>query len=130
MRCIASPRLLVASLALALGLAGCASAGGGGAEDGAPRGSANRIIFEELQPLQQLDGYQAVQRLRPIWLRARGGTMPQVLVDGNRQAGSLDALRSIRAADIQEMTYMSARDATTRFGTGFDGGAILITTRR
>jgi hypothetical protein len=130
MRSIASPRLLVTSLALAFGLAGCASSGGGGGGDGAPRGSANRIIFEELQPLQQLDGYQAVQRLRPIWLRPRGGSSPQVLVDGNRQAGSLDALRSIRTADIQEMSYMSARDATTRFGTGFDGGAIMVTTRR
>ena len=130
MRSIASPRLLVASLALALGLAGCASSGGGGGGDDAPRGSSNRIIFEELQPLQQLDAYMAVQRLRPLWLRPRGGNTAQVLVDGNRQAGGLEALRRLRTSDIQEMRYMSSGDATTRFGTGFDGGAILITTRR
>lgn len=129
MRCFASTRLLVASLALALGLTGCASSGGGGGT-GAPRGSANRIILEELEPVQQLDAYDAVRRLRPMWLRARGGAAPQVLVDGNRQPGGLDALRSIRSSEIQEMRYLSASDATTRFGTGFDGGAILVTTRR
>ncbi|MEJ2206655.1 MAG: hypothetical protein P8170_21400 [Gemmatimonadota bacterium] len=130
MRCFASPRLLIAFLALALGLTGCASSGGGGGGDSAPRGSANRIIFEELEPVQQLDGYDAVRRLRPMWLRARGGASPQVLVDGNRQPGGLDALRSLRVSEIQEMRFLSSSDATTRYGTGFDGGAILVTTRR
>ena len=130
MRRSAIPRLLVPSLALALGLTGCASAGGGGGEEGAPRGTANRIIFEELEPIQQLDAYDAVRRLRPMWLRSRGGSSPQVLIDGNRQPGGMEALRSIRSSEIQEMRFMSASDATTRFGTGFDGGAILVTTRR
>lgn len=129
MRSFAIARLLVPSLALALGLTGCASAGAGGG-DAAPRGSANRIILEELEPVQQLDAFDAVRRLRPMWLRSRGGSSPQVLVDGNRQPGGLEALRSIRSSEIQEMQFMSASDATTRFGTGFDGGAILVTTRR
>jgi hypothetical protein len=129
MRCFAIPRLLVPSLALALGITGCASAGAGGG-DSAPRGTANRIIFEELEPVQQLDAFDAVRRLRPMWLRSRGGASPQVLIDGNRQPGGFDALRSIRSSEIQEMRFMSASDATTRFGTGFDGGAILVTTRR
>lgn len=130
MRSLASPRLLVMSLALALGLTGCASSGGGSEGDSGPRGTSTRIIFEELEPLQQLDGYDAVRRLRPMWLRARGGAAPQVIVDGNRAAGGLEALRSMRASEIQEMRYLSSSDATTRFGTGFDGGAILVTTRR
>jgi len=118
------------SLALALGITGCASSGGGSEGDSGPRGTSTRIIFEELEPLQQLDGYDAVRRLRPMWLRARGGASPQVIIDGNRAAGGLDALRSMRASEIQEMRYLSSSDATTRFGTGFDGGAILVTTRR
>jgi hypothetical protein len=129
MRCFAVPRLLVPFLALALGLTGCASAGAGGGDSG-PRRTANRIILEELEPVQQLDAYDAIRRLRPQWLNSRGGSSPQVLVDGTRQPGGLESLRSIRSSEIQEMRYMSSSDATTRFGTGFDGGAILVTTRR
>ena len=129
MRSLKAKSMFVATLALTFGLAGCASGGGGGG-DGAPRGGANRIIMEELAPLQQLDCYQAIQRLRPNWLRQRGSSAPQVMVDGSRQSGGLDVLRSYRAADVQEMRYISGTDATTRFGTGYDGGAIMITTRR
>jgi len=86
--------------------------------------------MEELAPLQQLDVYQAVQRLRPNWLRTRGNTPPQVMVDGARQAGGLEVLRSYRAQDVSELRFISGTDATTRFGTGYDGGAIMITSRR
>ena len=129
MRSLHAKSLFVATFALTIGLAGCASGGGGGA-DGAPRGSTNRIIESELAPLQQLDCYQAIQRLRPNWLRQRGSQPPQIMVDGSRQSGGLDVLRAYRAADVQEMRYVSGTDATTRYGTGFDGGAILITTNR
>lgn len=129
MRPHAARYALSLAIALTLGLAGCASGGGSGG-DGAPRGTANRIIRAELEPLQQLDAYQAIQRLRPNWLRTRGSQAPQVMVDGSRQAGGLDVLRSYRAADIEEIRFMSGTDATTRFGTGYDGGAILISTRR
>ena len=120
--------LLLATFALTVGLAGCAS--GGGDTDGTPRRSTNRIVREELVPLQQLDCYQAIQRLRANWLRTRGGSQPQIMVDGSRQAGGLDVLRSYRAADIDEMQFVSGTDATTRYGTGYDGGVILLTTRR
>lgn len=129
MRVIHSRRLCVAALALALGLTGCASGGGGGS-DGPRRGGANRIIADELVDIQQLDALQAIQRLRGQWLRTRGGNPPQVLLDGIRQPGGIDSLSSFRIADIQEMRFLNSTDATNRFGTGFDGGAILITTKR
>jgi len=129
MRPLPAKSLLLAFFALTIGLAGCASGGGGGSEGG-PRRSTNRIVLDELATLQQLDCYQAIQRLRPNWLRSRGSSPPQILVDGSRQAGGLDLLRSYRAADIEEMRFISGTDATTRFGTGFDGGAIMLTTRR
>jgi len=128
MRTLPAKTFLLALSALTLGLAGCASGGGGA--DGGPRRSTNRIVMDELAPLQQLDCYQAIQRLRPNWLRTRGSTPPQVMVDGSRQAGGMDVLRGYRAADIQEMRFISGTDATTRFGTGYDGGAIMLTTRR
>ena len=31
--------------------------------------------------------------------------------------------------NVQELRYLNPRDATTRYGTGFMGGAIVITTR-
>ncbi len=126
MRSHLSKKLLVTTFALALGLQGCASGGSGGSSPG----SRNHIVQEELDNLQQLDAYQAIQRLRAHWLRTRGGNPPVVMLDGNRQAGGLEVLRSIRVADVQEMEYMTARDATTRYGTNMDGGAILVTTKR
>lgn len=119
-------RTFIATFALTLGLAGCASGGGGGGGGG----SSNRITAEQLTDMAQLDAYQAIQRLRPQWLRSRGSSDPQVMSDGMRQPGGLESLRQFRVADIQELRYMSSSDATNRFGTGFDGGAILITTKR
>jgi hypothetical protein len=55
--------------------------------------------------------------------------MPVLYVDGGRRGGVTD-LRSLRPAEIAQMDYMSASDATTRFGTGHSGGAVLVTTRR
>ncbi len=128
MRSFPAKSLLLATFALTFGLAGCAASGG--SSDGTPRRSTNRIVREELVSLQQLDCYQAIQRLRANWLRARGSTQPQIMVDGARQAGGLDVLRSYRAADIEEMRFISGTDATTRYGTGYDGGVIMLTTRR
>ncbi|MDH5588542.1 MAG: hypothetical protein OEZ65_12405 [Gemmatimonadota bacterium] len=112
--------------ALAAGLSACASGGGGG---GAPRGSTNRIIESELEALVSLDAFEAVQRLRPRWLTPRAGSVPQVVVDGTQQGGP-EALRRFRVSDVQELRYLSAGDATMRYGTGFPGGAIEVVTRR
>lgn len=122
-----SKALLVTAFALAMGVTGCASAGGGGGSGG---GGPNRITLAELEGLEQFDAYATIQRLRPRWLQSRGGGDPVVHVDGARRMGGLGELRGIRAADIQQMEYLSANDASTRFGTGYQGGAILVTTKR
>lgn len=129
MRLSSAPRLLVALLALSFGLSGCASGGGGGGGDSTPRGSATRIVETELATVTQLDVYAAIQRLRPAWLRTRTGTPPMAHVDGNI-LGTADMLQSVRASDVQEVRFMSASDATTRFGTNYANGVILVTTRR
>ncbi len=130
MRANPSRPVLVLTLALALGLAGCASSGGGGSSR-VPGARPDRIVRAELAALEgSLDAYQAVSRLRPGWLRARGATAGPVLyIDGARQPG-LEDLRNLRVADLEQLDYMSASDATTRFGTGHVGGAILTTSRR
>ena len=129
MRSLSSRSFFVATFALTVGLAGCASSGGGGG-DGATRGSSTRITRAQLEPVAELDAFEVIRRLRPAWLRSRAGQAPTVIIDGSPQMGGLDVLRSYRARDIELLEYMNASDATNRFGTGYQGGAIQMTTRR
>ena len=129
MRATSSRNAVLLAFALAVGLAGCASGGGGSSR---PAGAtSNRIVRAELEPLGQVDALQAVQRLRSRWVQARGAASdtPILYVDGTRR-GSADELRFIRTADIEMMEYLNAGDATTRYGTGHMGGAILVTSVR
>jgi hypothetical protein len=129
MRATSSRNAVLLVFALAVSLAGCASSGGGTAR---PEGAtSNRIVRAELEPLGQVDALQAVQRLRSRWVQTRGagGDAAVLYVDGTRR-GSADELRFIRVADIQMMEFLSAGDATTRYGTGHMGGAILVTSVR
>ena len=124
--------LIIGAFALVTGLAGCASSGGGGG--GGPRRDPNRITAEELAEYTTLTAVDVVRRLRPRWLQGRGaGTTgqntPVLILDGARMGDAQSALRSISVSDIQEMQYLSASDATMRFGTNFTGGAIVVTSR-
>lgn len=126
MRAQHSSRMTLAfAMALALGLAGCASSGTSTRPEGA---TSNRIVEAELEPLGQISPLRAIERLRPRWLRSRSGSNPVLHVDGARRS-SLRDLESYQLSEIRQMEFMSASDATTRFGTGYDGGAILVTTR-
>lgn len=127
MRASTSSNTVVLAMALALGLAGCASAGGSaGRVEGA---TANRIVRAELEPLGQITPLQAIDRLRPRWLQGRGGDTPNLHINGSRMNNVQD-LNSYQLSDIEQMEFMSANDATTRFGTGYTGGVILVTTIR
>jgi hypothetical protein len=84
-----------------------------------------------------VSAYEAIERLRPVWLRDRGvsspsaayadDTLPKVHIDTTPY--DVGVLRSFRTSDIQTISFMNGRDATTRYGTGFPGGIIEITTR-
>jgi hypothetical protein len=132
MRPRVSPRRLFAFAALTLTLAGCAGTGAGGAASGPRRGTTTRIVADELAGVAEMDLFGAISRLRPNWLRAQSrGTMPRLIIDGTPQPeGSIEMLRSMRVSDAGELQYMSASDATTRYGTGYPAGAILVTTKR
>ena len=70
------------------------------------------------------------------FLRTRGATSLQdltpvqavVYLDGVRY-GKLESLRTLNIDEIREIEFISAGDATTRYGTDHLGGAILIRTR-
>jgi len=44
--------------------------------------------------------------------------------------GQVENLVNVNAISVMEIRYISATDATTRFGTGYVGGAILVTTKK
>lgn len=112
-------------------LSGCGSAGT------APRrGSSDVLTRDEIVASSAATAYDAVRQLRPNFMRSRGqssiqspgAAMPVVYVD-NIARGGLDALRDIRAGDVAEIRYVSASDATTRYGTGHSGGVIEVELR-
>jgi hypothetical protein len=78
------------------------------------------------------DAYEAVQSLRPRWLRPRMTTgadngLPLVYVH-NMRCGSIYELQLFRVAGIREIRYVNARDATTRWGMGHSNGVIEVIT--
>ena len=132
MRVISSQRLMLAAFALMIGLAGCASGSGGSGSSGSSGSSSgpNRLTAADLVNQQELDLYDAIRQLRGRGLTSRGRGTPRVVVDGSPRQSGIDELRSLRVSDVQEIEFLSASNATTRFGTGYDAGAILVTTRR
>lgn len=130
MRVISSQRLMLAAFALMIGLAGCASGSGSSGSSSGSSSGPNRLTAADLVNQQELDLYDAIRQLRGRWLTSRGRGTPRVVVDGSPRQSGIDELRSLRVSDVQEIEFLSASNATTRFGTGYDAGAILVTTRR
>ena len=129
-----------ASLVLALAVSACASSGGmasgGGGQtaERAPRGGANLIIRAELEQFSSRSLWDAVDNLRPRWLRPQRGvsfsagqSFARVVIDGAAR-GELDELRRLFPDNIETLRYLSAPDATTKYGTGYPGGVIEVST--
>jgi hypothetical protein len=154
---------LPAALALGLVLLAYLPADASGQAAARVRRPANEITMEELADpsISGLDVLDAVQRLRPNWMRSRGSTSfrpsddrgagggaagscgrgstscsaisvapgdnaPGVLVNEIKQP--FEILRTLKVSEVTGLRYLSAQDATTRFGTGFTQGVILIST--
>ncbi len=109
---------------------GSACASSGQPDQSRPRRSRNLITADELSGLSVSSAYDAVRRLRPAWLQTRGrAPLPVVYRNNTRWGGDPSSLESIQIGTISEMRFLSASDATTRYGTGFTGGVILVITR-
>lgn len=94
------------------------------------RSSSNLLTGREIATTPAVDAYDAVQRLRPNFLRSRStastsNAYPVVYVDGLRKGG-LEYLRVIRAAEVAEIRYLSAIDATTRYGMNVEAGVLDV----
>lgn len=100
------------------------------------RGGSGPIGYEDIAGIPAANAFEVIQRLRPTWLRGRGrmsiqnpsAHTPVIYLD-NVRYGGLESLRLIPSDAIQDMRFINASDATTRYGTGHAGGAILIRSR-
>jgi hypothetical protein len=94
-----------------------------------------------------LTAFDVVQRLRPHFLREKsvGAIAVPTQADGTRNQAAVKVpiqtyvngaraglpavtLREIQATAVIDILYLNASDATTRFGTGHDNGAIVVRT--
>ena len=136
-----------ASLVLALVVSACASsqparlsAGGGGPATTALRGNSTLIVRAELEEFQGRSAWEVVETLNQRWLRVRRGSRPaagvnrgavyaRVVVDGTFR-GELEDLLRLQAFNIESMRLLSPPDATAKYGSGYMGGVIEVTTIR
>lgn len=131
-------RTLVTALFLLAGASACASSGT--ASSGTTSSSRYVITEAELPTTGTESAYDAIQRLRPDFLRARpaqsyslqtnGGASgpapaPALIVNGQR-AGDLSDLRQIAATTLKSVRYYSIEQAKRKFGMQYEGGAIEI----
>ena len=124
-----------ACLVLAFVLSACASstdtpfAEGGGTATRAARGNSTLIVRAQLEELSGLSALEAVERFNRRWLSAaRGGGYARVVIDG-RDRRELNVLRLLNTDGIESMRFLRSIDATTKYGTGFTGGVIEVTSR-
>lgn len=78
--------------------------------------------------------FEAVDRLKPQWLRARGSVrsaqpvVVNVYVDG-QQMGDVSYLRGMQVDGVSAVQFFTATEASTRWGSHNIGGVISVTTR-
>jgi hypothetical protein len=101
---------------------------GGGSGAGKSVGLREVLMSDEIAKANVSTAYEAVSRLRPYFLQTRGTAYPIVYVD-NVRYGDVTSLREIAVQNIDRIEYISASDATTRFGTGHAGGVIMVIMR-
>ena len=118
------------SLLLVTLLAACTSAT---ANSAGARADPDVLSASEIERANVGTLHDAIVLLRPHFLFTRGrmsmrpqtNLLPGILVNSVPQA-SLESLRAISARDVQYVRFLSAPDATTRFGTGYMAGAIEV----
>jgi len=127
---------IVRHLLLATVLTASASGCGGKSGAGEPSAAYNRNVITEREIASvevRTTALQLIQRMRPTWLQGRGptgvsGETPLVVyVNNQRRVDS--PLSRYTAAELIEIRFLNAMEATQRFGTGHSSGAILLATR-
>jgi hypothetical protein len=121
--------------ALLLCAAGCAGKAGAGVQ--ADRPSQYLITAEEILQQHFRTAFDLINALRPTWLQGRAQSFsrgsqqsgPVVYLD-NQRLGTADNLRQIAAGQIESIRFLTATEATSRYGSNHANGAILVATLR
>jgi hypothetical protein len=136
-------RVVMATAFTAIGL-GCSTGGAtSGTSASAPRASRQQDVITESEIVARAseasNALQIVQKLRPQMLRSRGrvspndtsgeASLPKVIVD-DVAYGTIESLANLNASQVREIKYMNAADATTKWGTGYMGGVIIVVTKK
>ncbi len=111
---------------ITLAVAACASSGGG---DGSSRRDPDLIRAAGLTENVDRTLMEAVERLRPQWLRPTGmrREFPTVIMDG--QPYELDYLRNIQPENVEFLRFVNATDASFRWGGQHTSGVIEVRSR-
>jgi hypothetical protein len=126
------PTRRVLGLTLAASLSACATG------QLAPlQGDPDALTSAELSHSKAPTMYEAIEQLRPRFLRTRGPSSllnssamgPAVIVDQS-VLGGIETLVDIPLGDVAAVRYVGAWDATTRHGPGYANGVIEVTTWR
>ena len=117
--------IALAAMAVVAGCSPASQSSGAGA-----RSSSNVLTRQEIAASPYQNAYEAVEKLRPSFLRPRptsaGPNMTaELFVDGIRR-GSLEGLRAIPSAEIAEIRFLSVQDATTRYGLNVPAGVLDV----
>lgn len=110
------------------------------------RGGSNLITQSEISAVigQVENAYDLVEKLRPQMMRSRASTFGAVREDGTQggqqitvqafvddiRLGELTNLRTVPATTVHEIRYISATDATQRWGTGYMSGVVQVITKK
>lgn len=99
----------------------------------------DRIQRDEIiaSPHRDLDLYQVIRTMRPHFLEGArgvrtmgGGSRPPaplaVYIDRKKDIG-VDALKTLPAAQVQEVRYLDPTRSLNEFGPMVNGGAIIVT---
>ena len=100
------------------------------------------ITAEEIAEKPDItNSYEAIQRLRPRWLRVvrsrRNAGVPgsepaggAILYVNEIRQPELDDLRNIRVDEVWEIQYLVGSKAKVLYGADHEQGAIMVTTMR
>jgi len=99
-------------------------------------GSGNVITEQELVASNVSNAYEAVERLRPNFLRSRGPSslrtdvtsLPNVYV-GTQKYGDATTLRQIPINTVSQIRFFTASEAAVRFGMDNANGVIEVTVK-
>jgi hypothetical protein len=99
--------------------------------------NSNTVTRAELAAAGSVNALEALQRLRPAFLRVRGPTSilnttartrPVVFVDAT-EYGEIESLSTFPTSRLEEIRFYSGSEAVTRFGSTYGAGVIQVKMR-